>query len=234
MPDNAVIVALDYPTPELALQFVNKIPAGACALKVGFELFLAGGPRLVEELVARNFNVFLDLKFHDIPNTVAHACSVAAKLGVWMVNVHASGGIEMMQVAREAIDRESSSKRPNLIAVTVLTSINQKALSSIGIPGEVKHIVASWAGLAQQAGLDGVVCSAQEAKLIRDQCNKEFMIVTPGIRLPSDNKDDQKRVVSPSDAFNAGATHIVVGRPITQAEDPCNALEIFRQAFIGA
>ena len=234
MTNRTVIVALDYPSPELALQFVNKIPANACALKVGFELFLAGGPQFVEKLVSKGFKVFLDLKFHDIPNTVAHACSVAAKLGVWMINVHASGGIEMMLAAREAIDREAPANQPNLIAVTVLTSMNQDALSSIGINHEVQQVVTSWAALAQQASLDGVVCSAQEAALIRSQSHDDFMIVTPGIRLPDARKDDQKRIVSPSDAYAVGVTHIVVGRPITQAQDPSEALEVFRQAFTSA
>lgn len=234
MTDRTVIVALDYPSAELALQFVNKIPPNTYALKVGFELFLAAGPHFVEKLVTKGFKVFLDLKFHDIPNTVAHACSAAAKLGVWMINVHASGGIEMMLAAREAIDREAPANQPNLIAVTVLTSMNQDVLRSVGINDEVQQVVTSWAALAQQALLDGVVCSAQEAPLIRSQSNDNFMIVTPGIRLPGDHKDDQKRIVSPSDAYAAGVTHIVVGRPITQAQDPSAVLEVFRQAFTSA
>ncbi len=141
----------------------KKIQPGSCALKVGFELFLAGGPQFVENLVSKGFKVFLDLKFHDIPNTVAHACSVAAKLGVWMVNVHASGGTEMMQAAREAIDQHDAASQPKLIAVTVLTSMNQQSLSTIGVQGEVTQVVTKWAAMAEQARLDGVVCSAQEA-----------------------------------------------------------------------
>ncbi len=232
MINRMVIVALDYPSPELALQFVDKIQLDSCALKVGFELFLSGGPRFVEKLVTQGFKVFLDLKFHDIPNTVAQACSVASKLGVWMLNVHASGGSRMMLAAREAIDKHDASFQPKLIAVTVLTSMNQDTLSGVG--GEIEHVVAKWAALAEQANLDGVVCSAQEAASIRAQSNSDFMIVTPGIRLPSDNQDDQKRIVSPSDARAAGVTHIVVGRPITQAQDPCAALEVFQKAFISA
>ena len=234
MHDRTVIVALDYPSPELALQFVDKIPVQSCALKVGFELFLAGGPQFVETLVSKGFKVFLDLKFHDIPNTVAQACSVAAKLGVWMLNVHASGGIEMMQAAREAIDKASLEKPPHLIAVTVLTSMNQEGLATIGLTDEITKVVSRWAALAEESGLDGVVSSAQEAQLIRQQSHEKFLIVTPGIRLPSDNKDDQKRIVSPDDAKSLGVSHIVVGRPITQAQDPCVALEKFRQAFASA
>jgi len=234
MADRMVIVALDYPSPESALQFVDKIQSNSCALKVGFELFLSGGPQFVEKLVARGFKVFLDLKFHDIPNTVAQACNAASKLGVWMVNVHASGGIGMMLAAREAIDKHDASLQPKLIAVTVLTSMNQATLAAVGVSGEVNDVVAKWAAMAEQANLDGVVCSAQEAALIRAQSDSRFMIVTPGIRLPSDNKDDQKRIVSPSDARASGVTHIVVGRPITQAQDPCAALEVFQKAFVSA
>ncbi len=234
MTNRMVIVALDYPSPELAFQFVDKIQSNSCALKVGFELFLSGGPQFVEKLVAKGFKVFLDLKFHDIPNTVAQACNAASKLGVWMMNVHASGGSNMMLAAREAIDKYEASQRPKLIAVTVLTSMNQAALSAVGVNGDVDQVVTKWAAMAEKAHLDGVVCSAQEATLIRAQSNQKFMIVTPGIRLPSDNSDDQKRIVSPSDASEAGVTHIVVGRPITQAQDPCAALEVFQKAFASA
>ena len=234
MTNRMVIVALDYPSPELALHFVEKIQPQSCALKVGFELFLSGGPHFVEKLVTKGFNVFLDLKFHDIPNTVAQACSAASKLGVWMVNIHASGGSGMMIAAREAIDKQDTNNQPKLIAVTVLTSMNQETLTAVGVDGRVDQVVAKWATMAEQAKLDGVVCSAQEATLIRALCNQNFMIVTPGIRLPSGNKDDQNRIVSPSDARAAGVTHIVVGRPITQAQDPCAALEVFHKAFVSA
>ncbi len=231
MSNRSVIVALDFPRPELALQFINQLPANACALKVGFELFLAGGPEFVESIVSKGFNVILDLKFHDIPNTVASACSVAAKMGVWMVNVHASGGHEMMLAAREAIDKEDSLHQPKLIAVTVLTSMDQAGLSSVGVSGNVSDVVAQWAMMSQRAGLDGVVCSAREAEQIRAQSPQDFLIVTPGIRLPDDSGDDQKRIVSPVEARAAGVTHIVVGRPITQAQDPIAALTIFKNAF---
>ncbi len=234
MTHHKVIIALDYPSPDLALQFVDKIQPEACALKVGFELFVTAGPVFVENLVARGFKVFLDLKFHDIPNTVAQACAAAARLGVWMINVHALGGIPMMQAAREAIDKFDVQQQPHLIAVTVLTSMNQVTLGSIGVHGEVNQVVSQWAAMAQQAKLDGVVSSAQEAAMIRAQTDPEFMIVTPGIRMPSDSKDDQHRIVSPSDALDLGVTHIVVGRPITQAQDPCAALETFVTAFTRA
>ena len=234
MADKQVIIALDYPSPDLAFKFVEKIQPGSCALKVGFELFVTAGPAFVEKLVARGFKVFLDLKFHDIPNTVANACAAAARLGVWMINVHASGGTPMMLAAREAIDKFDVSQQPHLIAVTVLTSMDQSTLDSVGVKGEINQVVSQWAAAAQQANLDGVVCSAREAAIIRSQSHAEFILVTPGIRLPTDRKDDQHRIVSPSDARQLGVTHIVVGRPITQAEDPSLALETFVDAFTRA
>lgn len=233
MADRTVIVALDFPKPEQAVQFVNKITPEQCAIKVGFELFVAGGPALIEQLVSKDFRVFLDLKFHDIPNTVAKACLAASQLGVWMLNVHASGGAEMMIAARNAIDSTTGTK-PILLAVTVLTSLNQKALQDIGLLREIPDLVTDWAVLAQQCGLDGVVCSAQEATLVHAQTADNFVIVTPGVRLPNNTKDDQKRIVTPVDARAAGATCIVVGRPITQANDPQQALVEFYNAFICA
>ena len=232
MSDRTVIVALDFSSPELALKFVDQLSAEQCAVKVGFELFVAGGPQLVERLISRGFRVFLDLKFHDIPNTVAKACSAAAQLGVWMLNVHASGGKEMLTAARAAIDNQSH--KPILLAVTVLTSLNQNALQEIGISLDLQKVVIGWTALAQKCGLDGVVCSAQEASLVQSQGNDDFVIVTPGIRLPSNSSDDQKRIVTPADAHNAGATCIVVGRPITQAENPQLALAEFFDAFVCA
>ncbi len=233
MTDRTVIVALDFPKPELALQFANKITPEQCAVKVGFELFVAGGPALIEQLVGRGFRVFLDLKFHDIPNTVAKACSAASRLGVWMLNVHASGGTEMMMAARNAIDSANEAK-PILLAVTVLTSLDKTALKDIGLVKEIPDLVTDWAALAKQCGLDGVVCSAQEAALVQSRTAEDFVIVTPGIRLPSNTKDDQKRIVTPADARAAGASCIVVGRPITQAADPQQALTEFNNAFICA
>lgn len=234
MTDRTVIVALDFPDPEQALQFASKLSPEKCALKVGFELFVAGGPQLVEQLVANNFRVFLDLKFHDIPNTVAKACAAATQLGVWMLNVHASGGAEMLSAARNAIDGSSSTSKPILLAVTVLTSLNQAALQEIGITRAIPELVKHWAALTQACGLDGVVCSAQEAALVQSQASDGFVIVTPGIRLPDNAKDDQQRIVTPGDARTAGASCIVVGRPITQANDPQAALVDFYNAFVCA
>lgn len=227
-----VIVALDFSDPQAALAFAEKIPSTSCALKVGFELFLSGGPSLVEALVAKDFKVFLDLKFHDIPNTVAQACAAAASLGVWMINVHASGGTRMMEAAREAIDQ--AQHQPYLIAVTVLTSSSQAELDNTGIHGELNEVVQRWAQQSLQAGCDGVVSSAQEAQLIRQITTPEFLIVTPGIRLPSDSQDDQKRIVTPQDAAQAGVNYIVVGRPITKASHPQQALQTFIDAFASA
>ncbi len=227
-------MALDFPSAKMAIEFVEKLDTQTCALKVGYQLFVAEGPALIEKLVRRGFDIFLDLKFHDIPNTVAQACVTAAHLGVWMINVHACGGQPMMVAAREAIDKCNIVRIPYLIAVTVLTSMDQKTLTSIGVERQVPDVVHQWASMAEQSGLDGVVCSAQEAAIIRRHCQPEFMIVTPGIRMPANEHDDQHRVVGPSDARRFGATHIVVGRPITQAEDPSAALELFQGAFSSA
>lgn len=222
-----VIVALDYADAASALDLVGKLDPAACRLKVGKELFTASGPQLVEKLVAHGFGVFLDLKFHDIPNTVGKACEAAAKLGVWMLNVHASGGLAMMQAAREGVQR--SGRNPFLIAVTVLTSMDQSTLNQIGVPGEVRKQVANLAGLTSQAGLDGVVCSAQEASELRNQLGQDFLLVTPGIRPADASLDDQSRVMTPTLALQAGASHLVIGRPITQARDPLAALHAINQ-----
>lgn len=227
-----IIVALDFPDADQALAFADTIPCADCAVKVGFELFLSAGPELVTALVERGFKVFLDLKFHDIPNTVAQACLAAAKLGVWMINVHAAGGIGMMQAARAALD--GASHRPHLIAVTVLTSMDKDALQAVGVQGDMQSVVTRWATQAMQAGCDGVVSSAQEAQLIRQHTSADFLLVTPGIRLPTDASDDQKRIVTPQQAAQLGVNHIVVGRPITQAHNPQLALQTFVAAFARA
>lgn len=227
-----IIVALDFPDADQALAFADTIPCADCAVKVGFELFLSAGPELVTALVERGFKVFLDLKFHDIPNTVAQACLAAAKLGVWMINVHAAGGIGMMQAARAALD--GASHRPHLIAVTVLTSMDKDALQAVGVQGDLQTVVTRWATQAMQAGCDGVVSSAQEAQLIRQHTSADFLLVTPGIRLPTDASDDQKRIVTPQQAAQLGVNHIVVGRPITQAHNPQLALQTFVAAFARA
>jgi orotidine-5'-phosphate decarboxylase len=220
--DPKIVVALDFAEAKQALAFVDRIDPTLCRVKVGKELFTAEGPRFVEELVKRDFGVFLDLKFHDIPNTVAKACEAAARLGVWMLNVHASGGRAMMEAARNAIDK--SSQQPLLIAVTVLTSMDQAALNEIGISGNLQDQVLRLALLTEQAGLDGVVCSAQEATLLRQHVKQNFCLVTPGIRPAAASKDDQSRIVTPADALQQGSSYLVIGRPITQAVDPLKAL----------
>ncbi len=250
--DSKIIVALDYANAASALQLVNQLNPSLCKLKVGKELFTAAGPQLVETLVAKNFKVFLDLKFHDIPSTVAKACEAASKLGVWMLNVHASGGHDMMQAALEGVNKSANSL--HLIAVTVLTSMNQGNLTEIGVETSLENQVLRLAKLAQQAGLHGVVCSAQEAQLLRKQLGETFCLVTPGIRSAQINsqvnsnqfhgnqanfklanlnqvnssqvnRDDQSRVVTPADALGNGSSYLVIGRPITQAKNPLQALE---------
>lgn len=223
MNDPKIIVALDYADAASALKLVEKLDPALCRLKVGKELFTAAGPQFVETLARFNFGVFLDLKFHDIPNTVAKACTAASSLGIWMLNVHASGGSEMMQAAKQAVD--SSTAKPLLIAVTVLTSMNQQTLNQIGIQTDLTTHVLNLATLTRQAGLDGVVCSALEAAMLRAQFGDDFCLVTPGIRPANVNQDDQSRVVTPADALKNGASYLVIGRPITQAADPLQALE---------
>ena len=220
--DPKIVVALDFAEAKPALEFVDRIDPAMCRVKVGKELFTAEGPRLVEQLVDKGYGVFLDLKFHDIPNTVAKACEAAAKLGVWMVNVHASGGYAMMQAARNAVDK--SAQPPLLIAVTVLTSMDQAALGEVGVYGALQDQVLRLANLTNEAGLDGVVCSAQEAPLLRRHVPQDFCLVTPGIRPASASKDDQSRIVTPADALRQGSSYLVIGRPITQAPDPIAAL----------
>ncbi|MFH2211575.1 MAG: orotidine-5'-phosphate decarboxylase [Pseudomonadota bacterium] len=227
LPDPKIIVALDYSSTADASKLVERLDPGLCKLKVGKELFTAAGPAWVEQLVSRGYGVFLDLKFHDIPHTVAQACKAAASLGVWMVNVHALGGRAMMNAAREALD--SLPKRPKLIAVTVLTSMGSNDLADLGISEEPQQLVRRLARLAQECRLDGVVCSAQEAALLRQDLGANFCLVTPGIRPASASQDDQKRIMTPADALSAGADYLVIGRPITQAADPLQALQAIAQ-----
>lgn len=221
--DSKVIVALDYPTAQQANAFVEQLDAGLCKLKVGKELFTAEGPKFVEGLVSNGFDVFLDLKFHDIPNTVANACSVAADLGVWMVNVHALGGRKMMTAASNALATKQT--RPLLIAVTILTSMGTGDISEIGLSGEPADNVARLAALTEESGLDGVVCSPKEVTMLREQRGTGFNLVTPGIRPADSDKGDQQRVMTPADAIRAGSSYLVIGRPITQAKDPVAALK---------
>jgi len=218
-----LIIALDFPSAEQALSFVKQLSPANCKLKVGFELFVAAGPDFVKKLVDVGFDVFLDLKFHDIPNTVASACKSASNLGVWMMNVHASGGDIMMKAAKQAlIDCDSSAK---LIAVTVLTSMDKPQLTSINISADPDSQVKHLAKLTKQSALDGVVCSAQEAKLLREQLGDDFLLVTPGIRPAGADSGDQRRILSPKEAQAAGVSYIVVGRPITKAENPLAVIE---------
>ena len=218
-----VVVALDFENKAQALNLVSQLDPQLCRLKVGKEMFTHFGPELVKELQQRRFDVFLDLKFHDIPNTVAKAVKAAADLGVWMVNVHASGGSKMMSAARESLVTYGTEK-PHLIAVTVLTSMEQSDLAELGISLTPAQQVLKLAALTQQAGLDGVVCSAQEATLLKQQFGKDFMLVTPGIRPAASSQDDQKRVMTPSEALAVGVDYMVIGRPITKAADPLAAL----------
>jgi orotidine-5'-phosphate decarboxylase len=218
MHDPRIIVALDFSNAGDALQLANKLDSRLCRLKVGKELFTAAGPQLVEKLMTMGFDVFLDLKFHDIPNTVASACKAAARLGVWMVNVHALGGRKMLMAARNAIAQGSSTR---LIAVTLLTSMDQDDLTDIGLQGQPEQIVERLARLANDCALDGVVCSALEAANLRNQIGKDFCLVTPGIRPANeDQTDDQKRITTPRQAIANGANYLVIGRPITQSADP--------------
>ena len=217
-----VIVALDYPDAASALQLVAGLSPDLCRLKVGKELFTRAGPQLVEELAGRGFDVFLDLKFHDIPNTVASACHAAADLGVWMVNVHALGGERMLLAAREGLERAKHT--PLLIAVTILTSMDGHDLAAVGLSGTPEDNVLRLAALAHLSGLDGVVCSSRETGILRDRLGPDFRLITPGIRLAGSQADDQRRVMTPADAISAGSSYLVIGRPVTQADDPVSVL----------
>ncbi len=221
-PDPRIIVALDYPAASPALELAARLDPAACRLKVGKELFTRAGPGLVESLGRLGFEVFLDLKFHDIPNTVAAACAAAADLGVWMVNLHASGGRRMMEAARERLDRLP--RRPLLIAVTVLTSLERADLAETGLDLEPREQVRRLAALARACGLDGVVCSPLEVAMLRAEHGEGFLLVTPGVRPAAAAQDDQRRVSTPAAAVAAGASYLVVGRPITAAADPAAAL----------
>lgn len=228
MATNPVVVALDFEQKAAALDLVSQLDPTLCRLKVGKEMFTHFGPGFVTELQQRKFDVFLDLKFHDIPNTVAKAVRAAADLGVWMVNVHASGGSKMMQAAAQAL-ADFGADKPLLIAVTVLTSMEQTDLTELGISRSVAAQVSHLADLTKQAGLDGVVCSAQEAALLKQQCGRDFCLVTPGIRPAFAGSDDQKRVMTPSQALAVGVDYLVIGRPITKAANPLQALQAIYQ-----
>ncbi len=223
MSHSRVLVALDFDNEVDVFSLVERLDPSQCRLKVGKELFTICGPELVKKLIGLGFDVFLDLKFHDIPNTVAKAVKAAAKLGVWMVNVHASGSRKMMQAASDALS--NLEQPPLLIAVTVLTSSSQSDLDDLNQPGSLNERVLHYAEMAKASGLDGVVCSAQESTMLRASLGDEFLLVTPGIRPIGTAAGDQHRIVTPHDAISAGSSYLVVGRPITQANDPLTVLK---------
>jgi len=227
-----IIIALDFSKPQQALEFAQQLGTHRCRVKVGKELFTRSGANLVETLVEQGFEVFLDLKFHDIPNTVAHACAAAAELGVWMIDVHAFGGRDMMLAAREAI--EKFSPRPLLIAVSILTSLNENDLFALGLHGTLQDNVLRLARLTHASGLDGLVCSPHEIAPIRAALGQELQLVTPGIRPNLSVQDDQKRTMTPIQAMALGANYLVIGRPITQAADPLQALIDIEASLISA
>jgi orotidine-5'-phosphate decarboxylase len=225
--DPKVIVALDFANPMHALALADKLDPRSCALKVGKEMFVVAGPEPVRWMIERGFNVFLDLKFHDIPNTVAQACAAATRLGVWMLNVHAAGGRAMLTAARESVNKtatERGAKLPLLISVTVLTSLADSDLREQGLTDTAGAQAVKLARMTAECGLDGVVCSAMEAPAMRAALGPEFKLVTPGIRPAGSAKDDQSRIITPDAAIANGADYLVVGRPITQAADPVAAL----------
>lgn len=222
--DSPVVVALDYANRDSALAFVDRIDPRDCRLKVGKEMFTLFGPQFVRELQQRGFDIFLDLKFHDIPNTAAHAVKAAADLGIWMVNVHASGGARMMTAAKEAL-LPFGADAPLLIAVTVLTSMEASDLQDIGITATPAEHAERLARLTQQCGLDGVVCSAQEAVRFKSELGHAFKLVTPGIRPQGSDAGDQRRIMTPEQALQAGVDYMVIGRPVTQSVDPAKTLK---------
>ncbi|MDF3012049.1 MAG: orotidine 5-phosphate decarboxylase [Cellvibrio sp.] len=219
--DPRIIVAMDFDNIDQCLAMAKRLSPLDCRLKVGKELFTACGPKVIEQLMALGFEIFLDLKFHDIPNTTSKAVKAAAELGVWMVNVHASGGERMMLAAREILEQQAG-KRPLLIAVTVLTSMDAGDLSGIGIERSPAEQVMRLARLTHNCGLDGIVCSAQEAALMHSQFGDNFCLVTPGIRLDTSPADDQRRTLTPAAAIAAGSSYLVIGRPITQSTNPAD------------
>ena len=223
MSDSKIIVALDYPTMAAAISLAKQLDPNRCKLKVGKELFTRSGPQIVEQLTAMGFDIFLDLKYHDIPSTVAKACRAAADLGVWMMNVHTLGGPAMMTAARDALANDT--QRPLLIGVTLLTSMDEQTFQHIGLTGTISETVLRLADMAEQSGLDGVVCSAQEATTLRAQHGQQFQLVTPGIRPAHSDTGDQHRTMTPPEAIDAGSSYLVIGRPITAAQNPMQALE---------
>ena len=230
MTTKPILVALDYDNKNHALQLIEKLDPNMCRLKVGKEMFTLFGPQLVKDIHDRGFDLFLDLKFHDIPNTVAKAVAAAAELGIWMTNVHASGGLAMMEAAKKAL-LPYGDKAPMLIAVTVLTSMSDDDLKLLGINVPAFEHVQRLAKLTQQAGLDGVVCSAQEATALKSLLGQDFKLVTPGIRPVGSDAGDQHRVMTPPQAIAAGSDYLVIGRPITKAADPLATLQAIHQSL---
>jgi orotidine-5'-phosphate decarboxylase len=217
-----IIVALDFHTEKEALTFVSSLTPNLCRLKIGKSLFTRCGPKLVKQLVSLGFDVFLDLKFHDIPTTVHDACLAAMDLGVWMVNVHAQGGLAMLEASKKAVEPYNAL----LIAVTILTSLDDKAIAGVGLQGTVLDNVLGLASLAKEAGLDGVVCSSEEATTLKSKLGQDFKLVTPGIRLLGDKQDCQKRVMTPVAAVQAGSDYLVIGRSITQSSEASKVLNL--------
>lgn len=230
MNNKPIVVALDFDDKKAALQLIDQLDPEMCRLKVGKEMFTLFGPELVKDIHSRDFDLFLDLKFHDIPNTVAKAVTAAAELGVWMTNVHATGGLAMMEAAKKALVPYGKDA-PLLIAVTVLTSMSDEDLKLIGINVPAFEHVQRLARLTQQAGLDGVVCSAHEAQLLKASLGESFKLVTPGIRPVGADKGDQHRIMTPPQAIEAGSDYLVIGRPITKAADPLAALTAIHQSL---
>ncbi len=227
MSNSKIIVALDYPSAEAAIALAKQLDPARCKLKIGKELFTRSGPHIVETLVQQGFDIFLDLKYHDIPTTVAKACAAATDLGIWMMNVHALGGKAMMMAARTALG--NAYDRPLLIAVTLLTSMDQQDFDQIGLQGTITDTVLRLAKLAGESGLDGVVCSAQEASQLRAQHGEDFQLITPGIRPANSEQGDQHRTMTPAEALAAGSNYLVIGRPITAATDPMMVLHAIEQ-----
>jgi orotidine-5'-phosphate decarboxylase len=228
--DPRIVVAMDFDNADQCLAMAKRLSPSNCRLKVGKELFTACGPKIVEQLMSLGFEIFLDLKFHDIPSTTSKAVKAAAELGVWMVNVHASGGERMMITAREILEQRTG-KRPLLIAVTVLTSMEANDLAGIGIEGSPEEQVMRLADLTRKCGLDGIVCSAQESALMRSQFGRDFCLVTPGIRLDTSPFDDQRRTLTPAAAVSAGSSYLVIGRPITQSPNPSDTCQSIIQTL---
>ena len=222
--DKKIIVALDFDCLDKAKALVEQLDPKLCILKVGKEMFTLFGPQWVSELIQKDFDVFLDLKFHDIPNTVAKACAAAANLGVWMVNVHACGGAQMMLAAKKALEPFGNEK-PLLTAVTILTSMNESEYNNLGFERSIDQQVLHFAKLAKQCGLDGVVCSAWEAQSLKTLLGQSFKLITPGIRPAGSSSDDQKRIMTPEQAIAVGVDYLVIGRPITKAVNPQSVLD---------